>query len=123
MQGSGFAVQTVGLDDPPCLRGQHGQRVLSSLRRGNRRLVGSVTSAPIPPRGALSFLVAGSNRGVRVELLVDGRVVRTTTGPGSTQLTPVLWSLERTVGREARLLVVDDSPKSYVVVDDLMLWE
>jgi hypothetical protein len=123
LEGTGFGVVEIGLDDEPVFRGQQGRWLLSSYLHGSRQYVGAATSPPFEVGRAMSFLLGGSHRGVQAELVIDDEVVRAAAGPGSTQLSAVLWDVEEFRGRQARLRVADSSPQSYVVLDWVVLWD
>jgi levanase len=60
----------------------------------------------------VSFLLGGGDRkdgSLQVELVVDGEVVRTATGPQAGQLNWKAWHVEDLAGRTARLRIVDQA--------------
>ncbi len=106
------------------LRGHHGRGILSSLQ-GGKGARGSLLSAEFPLQGRmLSVLVGGGSRKSRVgvELLVEGNAVRSAHGNDSDFMYPVLWDVSAYEGKPARLRVFDRSPRSYVLLDRVLLW-
>jgi hypothetical protein len=104
--------------------GAHGAQLLDSRARGLRGR-GSVVSPEFDLDGTLlSLLVGGGSRrsGVRVELLVADQVVGTASGNDSDFLFPVFWDVAAYRGQRARLRVVDESTRSYVMVDRVLIW-
>jgi sucrose-6-phosphate hydrolase SacC (GH32 family) len=66
-------------------------------------------------RGYLAFLIGGGGHaGLEMNLLVDGKAVRTATGPnvvpgGSEALDPMMWDVREFAGKEARIQIVDNA--------------
>lgn len=94
--------------------GFRGHGLVNSFFHGDGA-TGTLTSAPFTiGRPHLNFLVGGggwSNR-TCMNLVVDGRVVRTVTGPnvvpgGSEELAPAGWDVREFAGRAARIEIVD----------------
>ncbi|MCA9081780.1 MAG: DUF1553 domain-containing protein, partial [Planctomycetaceae bacterium] len=58
----------------------------------------------------IRFLVGGGNHAGKtcVNLLVDGKIVRSTTGPANNRMQPQEWNVEEFVGKSARIQLVDD---------------
>ena len=107
------------------IRGYHGRGVLASLQ-GGKGARGSLLSAEFPLRGRmLSLLVGGGSRKRRVgvELIVDGKAVRSAHGNDSDFMYPELWDVAEYEGKAARLRVFDRSPRSYVLIDRVLLWQ
>ncbi len=94
--------------------GFHGHGLVNSYAGGDGT-TGTLTSAPFRiERRYLRFLIGGGRNETDtcMELLVDGEVVRTATGPndrpgGSEQLAWASWDVEEFRGREAVLRIVD----------------
>lgn len=85
---------------------------------------GRLTSAPFKiEKPGLSFLIGGGcdPKLVRVELLVDDKVVRQATGKCSETMERSLWSVSELIGKTARVRLVDDSAGGWghVNFDDL----
>jgi beta-fructofuranosidase len=77
-------------------------------------------------RGYLNFLIGGGNHAFRaaLSLWVDGRIVRTTSGPDSDHLAWATWDLRALRGRRAWLGLYDqciEDPRGYVMVDQIAL--
>ena len=71
---------------------------------------GKLTSAPFAiPRRYIGFRIAGGNHAERtcMNLLVDGKVVRTATGDNSETLVAKMWDVGDLEGKQARLEIVD----------------
>lgn len=106
------------------LRGHHGQGVLASLG-GGERARGSLMSPEFTLQGRrLSLLVGGGarKRRVGVELLVEGKAVESAHGNDSSFMFPVMWDVTQHSGKSARLRVFDESTRSYVLLDRVLLW-
>lgn len=56
---------------------------------------------------------------LRVELVVDGKVVRTATGPGGPYFVTVQWDVREFAGKMAQIVVTDESEKGYILVDQV----
>ena len=78
---------------------------------------GTLTSPPFPiERNFIGFLIGGgANPGkLAFQLLVDGRVVRSASGPnsqpgGSEELSPESWDVSELLGKTATLRILDDA--------------
>ena len=116
---------------PPLTRhrevtGYVGQGVATSCSPDNRG-TGTLTSPSFAlQRPHLNFLVGGGRewRKLRVELLVDGKVVaKTTPRYNSTAMIQQSWDVSRWAGQSARFRVVDDLSGGwgYLVVDHFVL--
>jgi fructan beta-fructosidase len=96
------------------VEGFEGKGLVNSFRGGDDS-TGSLTSPPFGvERRALNFLIGGGKYPGEtcLDLLVDGRVVRTATGPndrpgGSERLDWASWDVAEFVGQSAVLRVVD----------------
>ena len=94
--------------------GYLGQGLVNSFRGGDDSQ-GVLTSPPFAiERGYLSFLLGGGQHPDRacIELIVDGRVVRTATGPndrpgGSERLDWHSWEVDELAGQSASIRIVD----------------
>ena len=90
-------------------------RGLANSFRGGDRATGTLTSPEFPiSRRYLTFLIGGGGwtNQTCLNLLVDGAIVRTATGPnvepgGSEKLEPSSWDLADLAGKTARLELVD----------------
>ncbi len=76
----------------------------------------------------LTFRIGGGYypKAACLNLVVDGKIVRTETGNDSAELTPAYWDLYALMGKTAHLEVVDataNPKRGYVMADDLRLSE
>ena len=110
--------------------GQVGQKVANTFAGGGDQATGTITSPPfVIDRNNLHFLIGGGNHPLGVEpatsvnLLVNGRPVRTATGSNDGRLRPVAWSLNDLAGQTAQLQILDDNTGAWghVVVDQVVL--
>jgi len=91
------------------LAGVAGQRFANSYA-GNDNLTGSVTSPEFEiSRRQISFLIAGGKwpGDACLNLLIDGKVVRTATGANNDRLAPAAWDVAEFAGRTAVLQILD----------------
>ncbi|MES2570779.1 MAG: glycoside hydrolase family 32 protein [Verrucomicrobiota bacterium] len=92
-----------------------GRGLVNSFQGGDDA-TGRLTSPPFRiERKFLTFLIGGGgwSNETCMNLIVDGKVVRSATGPntdsgGSERLTPVAWEVGEFLGREATLIMVDE---------------
>jgi len=106
-------------------------RSLANSRQGGPKARGTLTSPSFRiTRPYLNLLVGGANlprdpkakEWATVELLVGGRVVRTTTGPGGEWLDWQSWDVAALRGKTARLRIVDHAKtgaRAHVMVDQI----
>ena len=88
-----------------------GTSVASSEIEGDEPM-GSLTSPDFKiSKKYLSFRIAGGDYEIHtcVNLLVDGKVVRSATGWRSDHLTPMSWDVSRWMGQSARVQIVDEA--------------
>lgn len=96
--------------------GFHGNGLANSYNDGDAS-TGTLTSPPLKiERKYLQFLIGGGGWEGKtcMNLLLDGKVVRTATGPntqpgGSERLQPAQWDVSEFVGKEVVLKIVDDA--------------
>jgi fructan beta-fructosidase len=96
--------------------GFHGKRLVNSFFHGDST-TGTLTSPEFKvERAYISFSVGGGGFEGRtcMNLLVEGKVARTITGPnthpgGSEELSPASWEVRDLAGRTARLQIVDNA--------------
>lgn len=97
------------------VEGFHGKGLVNSYNGGDRAK-GTLESPVFRiERKFITFLIGGGGwqDATCLNLLVDGKVVRTAAGPntspgGSERLGPLAWDVSEFQGREARLVIVDD---------------
>lgn len=111
------------------LPGQVGAQVADTYAGGDAA-TGVLTSAPFTiDRDRLHFLIAGGRHplgeepATSVQLLIDGRPVRTATGDDSAVLRPVAWDVGEFAGRSAQLQILDDATGmwGHLMVDHVIL--
>lgn len=110
--------------------GYRGDRLVNSFFSGDGT-TGTLTSPPLKiERRYLTFLIGGGGypQETCINLLVDGEVVRTATGPntesgGSEELAPHFWDVEDLLGRTATIQIVDAATGGWghINVDHLVL--
>ena len=96
--------------------GFKGKGLVNSFHKGDTS-TGTLTSPPFPiERNFIGFLIGGgANPGkLAFQLLVDGRVVRSASGPnsqpgGSEELSPESWDVSELLGKTATLRILDDA--------------
>lgn len=76
----------------------------------------------------LTFKIGGGRypKEACLNLLVDGKIVRTETGADSATLVPAYWDVSAFMGKTAHLEMVDATPnqqRGYIMLDDLRLSE
>jgi hypothetical protein len=92
------------------LTGHKGQKLANSYR-GSDRFKGQLTSAEfVIQHPRIAFLIAGGNHPLKtcINLVVDGKTVRTATGDNSDALQPHEWDVSDLLNKPARLQIVDD---------------
>lgn len=106
------------------IQGFEGDRFLCTLhpRRGTNATGRAISRAFRIERPFIDFLIGGGDHPGEtcLNLLVDGRVVRTATGEGTPRLAPALWDVTDWIGKTAHFEVVDRSrakDRGYVMVD------
>jgi len=98
----------VELDRREPIRGHRGSKLATSYERNGDGATGRLVSEEFRlDAPAMMFLVGGGDGDVGVELVVDGRVVRSAKGDRSVALKPVVWDLRSLRGRRAKLRIVD----------------
>lgn len=110
--------------------GHRGNGLVNSFFGGDRT-TGTLTSPPFAvQRRYLVFLIGGGGYAgtTCMNLLLDGEVVRTATGPntepgGSEELAPFAWDLEGIAGQTVTIQIVDDRTGGWghVNVDHIVL--
>ena len=90
--------------------GAVGPYLVDSYLNGSDKAVGKLTSKPfVIDRPFITFLVGGGSKPKEeyLNLVVDGAVVRTVTGPDSETLVPGSWNVHDLIGKTAQFQIVD----------------
>lgn len=105
--------------------GQRGRFLDTFTARGDA-VQGALRSPPFTvPAGALTLRIGGGfSPSTRVELWVDGAVVRVARGCDSEWLGERAWDLHEFGGRTATLRIVDENPGGWghLLVDEVTAW-
>jgi len=107
--------------------GSTGMRFATSILGGGNKAVGRVTSPAFVLEGESLVMNLGGGidpAKLRVELLVDGAIIGTASppSPGGDQLRPASIAIDPEYrGKPGRLVLVDDSDKQHLVIDDVWL--
>jgi levanase len=132
--GTGPAKGSLG--DQQQVSGHLGKGLVNTFLRSERTggngdsTVGTLTSPDFTiSKGHLNFLIGGGNHPATsdaptaVELVVDGRVVRSATGKDSEALNWASWDVRDLAGKAAHLRVVDDNTGGWghVLLDQVVL--
>ncbi len=101
-----------------------GNRLANSFHGGDES-VGSLTSPTFTiERPFINMLVGGGRQAdaLRVDLMVDGQAARTKTGNNSEALMPASWDVSELKGKEAALMITDQSTGGWghLLVDHLV---
>ena len=104
--------------------GYRGKGLANSFH-GSDRSKGTLTSPPFKiEKKFISFLIGGGKhaRQTCVNLLVDGRPVRTATGNNKHKLEPVSWDVGKLKGKTARIQIVDSHGGGWghIMVDEIV---
>jgi sucrose-6-phosphate hydrolase SacC (GH32 family) len=98
------------------VEGFQGRRLVNSFHGGDRPTGELVSPEFKVERRQITFLIGGGGWAGKtcINLLVDGQIVRTATGPntkpgGSERLEPAGWDVSPWLGKQARLAIVDQS--------------
>ena len=126
--GSGPAQGTLPGQMP--VSGFAGRRLVNSFNGGDKS-TGTLTSPEFTVNGKfINFLIGGGGLDGRtcMNLLVDGKVVRTAVGPntdpgGSEELGPASWDVSDLLGKTARIQIVDNATGGWghINVDQIVL--
>lgn len=123
----GLAPVTQPLRDQGPVRGYGGKWYATSMHGGDTA-IGKLTSSQFVIAGEkISLLVAGGTdkATLRAELVVDGKVVRTTTPKiASEGMERVEWNVGDLQGRKAAIVLVDEATGSWghINVDEVWMW-
>lgn len=125
VQGDAFAKGPIAGAGGPAqkISGMQGQRTANSYL-GTDSITGTLISPPFVIRNSgISFLVAGGSLAekVSVNLLIDGKVVRSAAGNRSDRLKSHHWPVEDFIGKTA-VLKIDDQARGgwgHIIVDEI----
>jgi sucrose-6-phosphate hydrolase SacC (GH32 family) len=97
----------------------------ASSYHGTDRSTGTLTSPSFTiERDAISFLIGGGNHEGKtcIDLVVDGKAVRTATGYDNERLIPFTWDTRSLRGKQAKLQIIDrESGRwGHITVDDIV---
>ena len=111
----------------PALKGHHGKTVANSFH-GDDKATGTLSSPRFTIAGeAITFFIAGGNHPgtTCVNLFVDGKIVRTTTGHNKGDLRPKFWDVRELAGKEAFIRIVDNfgGRWGYIAADHFVMAE
>ncbi|MEQ9409689.1 MAG: PSD1 and planctomycete cytochrome C domain-containing protein [Fuerstiella sp.] len=117
VSGDAFADGTAAgtLPGQQPVSGFQGQRLVNSWR-GSDRPQGALRSAEFSVTlPFISFYIGGGAHkdNTCVNLVVDGRTVRTATGRNNEQLLPESWDVSEFLGRTARIEIIDHSTEAW----------
>ncbi len=108
-----------------------GKGLVNSFRGGEGTAAGDKHTGKLTSdeftidRAFLVFLIGGGNHkgSTCMNLLVEGKVIRTATGRAEEKLGPRLWDLRDLQGKTARLQIIDSAtgPWGHINVDDIRL--
>jgi sucrose-6-phosphate hydrolase SacC (GH32 family) len=104
--------------------GYHGERLVNSFFQGDET-TGTLTSPDfVVSQPFINFLIGGgAHKETRMDMLVDGKAVRTASGKDSERLGWAAWNVAEFAGRTAKLQIVDEHKGGWghVDVDQIML--
>jgi hypothetical protein len=114
-------------DGQALVLGSTGVRFATSMHGGDAA-TGHVTSPSFTISGPRITMALGGGTDpakLRVELWVDGKIVRTASvpEPGGETLKVVTWNVAELAGSQATLALVDESTSGHLDVDDVWIWE
>ena len=106
------------------VQGAVGSYLVDSYLDNSDTATGTLTSKPfVIDRPYITFLVGGGNsKAERLNLLVDGAVVRSISGRNSETLTPGYWNVRDLAGKTAQFQIVDAGTGGWghILVSDLV---
>lgn len=108
-------------------KGIRGKTVANSFH-GDDKSTGTLSSPLFSIAGeAITFFIGGGSHPGQtcVNLVVDGKIVRSTTGPGKGDLRPAAWDVRDLAGKEASIHIVDSHAGrwGYVAADHFVMAE
>ena len=105
--GKAPAAGTLARQQP--VSGYSGRKLVNTYLGGDDRMQGRLTSPPLKiERQYIRFLIGGGDYAGKtcINLVVDGKVVRTATGRRKEQLVAHNWRVADLIGKEARIEIV-----------------
>ena len=108
----------------PLVTGIVGNGYLTTLFRNAAAIGKAVSREFTVDKPFLTFRIGGGNypKQACLNLVVDGKIVRTETGSDSAELRPGSWDVSPFVGKSAHLEVLDTTAnpnRGYIMVDDI----
>ena len=104
--------------------GYKGERLVNSFFNGDET-TGTLTSPEFAvTKPFLNFLIGGgSQKETRMDLWVDGKVVRTASGDDGERLSWRAWDVRELLGKSAKLQIVDEAKGGWghISIDQIML--
>jgi sucrose-6-phosphate hydrolase SacC (GH32 family) len=104
--------------------GYKGERLVNSFYQGDQT-TGTLTLPEFEvTKPFLNFLIGGgSQKETRMDLWVDGKVVRTASGDDGERLSWRAWDVRELVGRKAKIEIVDNATSGWghINIDQIML--
>lgn len=96
------------------LDGFQGKGVVNSFN-GSDKLLGKLISDPfVIEKPFVNFLVSGGRSGqTRIELQIDKKPVRQTSGKNNDKMDPTTWDVTEFVGKTARIWIIDNSSSGW----------
>ena len=122
--GNGPAAGTLESQQP--VSGFVGRKLVNTYLGGDDKLTGKLTSPAFTiDRKFLSFLIGGGKLAGEtcINLLVEGKVVRTTVGKQEEKLLPHNWNVTELGGKKATIEIVDSAigPWGHINIDQIEL--
>ena len=104
--------------------GYYGKRLINSFNKGDKTTGELVSPLFVITRKYLNFLIGGGlyNNAVCANLVVDGKIVRTSTGTDTEVLHWAGWDVSELTGKEARIGLVDHEQGGFghILFDELL---
>ena len=108
---------------PGYIAGWKGQRYLCTSQPNGLATGKAISASFFIPRRYLTFYIGGGNHPTTcyMQLVVNGKAVRTATGNNKSILEPKRWNVQDLIGQEAHIEIVDDDRRSngYLLVDQI----
>jgi len=111
----GDAPATGTLPGQQNVSGWQGKFLVNSFNGGDKP-IGRLTSRPFKiSEPYIGFLIGGGSHPGRtcLNLLIDGKVVRSAVGKDNEALQPAHWNVQEFIGREARLEILDEASEGW----------